>query len=101
MSVRFDGNIIVLEGQCRVEDAEPLLAWLQADGTRIVDLTEAEHLHTAVFQVLMALKPPIRGGSKDGFILLETPVRYPIIRVSIMRGCACVRRNWDGSNGFY
>jgi hypothetical protein len=68
MSARLDGNIILLEGQCRVEDAEPLLGWLQADSSRVVDLTDAEHLHAAVFQILMALRPPIREGEKDAFV---------------------------------
>jgi hypothetical protein len=68
MSARLDGNIILLEGQCRVEDAEPLLGWLQADSSRVVDLTGAEHLHAAVFQILMALRPPIREGEKDAFV---------------------------------
>ena len=68
MSVRLNGNIILLEGQCRVEDAEPLLGWLQADRSRVVDLTGAEHLHAAVFQVLMALRPSIKEGGKDAFI---------------------------------
>lgn len=68
MSVRLDGNIIVLEGQCRVEDAEPLLGWLQADMSRVVDMTDAEHLHAAVLQVLMALRPSVMGAGKDAFI---------------------------------
>lgn len=68
MSVRLEGAVILLEGPCRAEDAEPLLAWLQADGSRIVDLTNAEHLHGAVFQVLMALNPEIRGEGKDAFV---------------------------------
>jgi anti-anti-sigma regulatory factor len=68
MSVRLDGNIIVLEGACRVEDAEPLLGWLQADKDIVVDLTDAEHLHTAVLQVLMALRPALKGTPKDAFI---------------------------------
>ncbi|WP_202049813.1 hypothetical protein [Microvirga mediterraneensis] len=64
----MNGEVILLEGQCRVEDAEPLLAWLQANRNRIVDLTNAEHLHGAVFQILMALKPAIRGEGKDAFL---------------------------------
>jgi hypothetical protein len=68
MSVRLDGNVILLEGPCRVEDAEPLLRWLQADGGRIVDLSAAEHLHAAVLQVLMALRPAIRGTAEDAFL---------------------------------
>lgn len=68
MSVRLDGTTIRLEGPCRVEDAEPLLGWLQADRQRVVDLTEAQHLHAAVVQVLMALRPAIRGIPKDPFL---------------------------------
>lgn len=68
MSVRLNGSIIIMEGLSRVEEAEPLLAWLQADGSRIVDLTKAEHVHAAVLQVLMALRPIIRGTGRDDFI---------------------------------
>jgi anti-anti-sigma regulatory factor len=68
MSVRLEDNVIFLEGPCRVEDAEPLLGWLQADRSRVVDLTDAEHLHTAVLQILMALRPHIRGAGRNSFI---------------------------------
>jgi anti-anti-sigma regulatory factor len=68
MSVRLDGNVIILEGPCRVEDAEPLLGWLQAARGRVVDLAGAEHLHAAVVQVLMALRPTIRGTTGDPFL---------------------------------
>ncbi len=68
MSVRLDGNVIILEGPCRVEDAEPLLGWLQADRGRVVDLAGAEHLHAAVLQVLMALRPAMRGTAEDAFL---------------------------------
>jgi hypothetical protein len=68
MSLRVDGRVILLEGPCRVEDAEPLLGLLQADRGRTVDLTGAEHLHAAVLQVLMALRPAIRGTPRDGFL---------------------------------
>ena len=68
MSVRLDGNVIIVEGPCRVEDAEPLLGWLQADRGRTVDLAGAEHLHAAVLQVLMALRPTTRGTAGDAFL---------------------------------
>jgi anti-anti-sigma regulatory factor len=68
MSARLDGNIVALEGICRVEDAEPLLRWLQADPSRIIDLSETEHLHAAVLQVLMALRPRLSGTAKDAFL---------------------------------
>lgn len=68
MSVRLDGDIVYLEGRCPVEDAEPLLAWLQADGDRMIDIGGAEHLHAAIVQVLMALQPSVRGMSQDPFL---------------------------------
>jgi hypothetical protein len=67
MSVRLDGDVIRLEGDCRVEDSEPLLALLQADRGRVVDLTMAVSLHSAVVQTLLALRPPLVGTPRDEF----------------------------------
>ena len=68
MSVRLDGNIVFLEGACRVEDAEALFGLLQAGRERAVNLTDAEHLHAAVLQILMALRPAIQGTAGDAFL---------------------------------
>ena len=67
MSVRLDGRVIRLDGACRVEDAEPLLAMLQADPGREVDLAQAHSLHTAVTQILLGLRPAIIGTMADPF----------------------------------
>ena len=48
MSIRLDGPVIHLEGDCPVEEAETLLHHLQDPFARTVDWTEAERLHTAV-----------------------------------------------------
>jgi hypothetical protein len=61
MSVVLLGDVIYLEDQCRVEDAEPLLRFLREGPTRQVDLAGAGHLHAAVFQILLAFRPPISG----------------------------------------
>jgi hypothetical protein len=68
MSVRLDDEIIRLEGRCHVEDAEPLLVLLQADGARVVDLSASETLHTAVVQVILAFRPRLAGESGDPFV---------------------------------
>jgi hypothetical protein len=68
MTVRLDGNAIRLEGRCHVEDAEPLLALLQAEPGRMVDCSRSESLHTAVVQVLIALAPTVMGESADGVL---------------------------------
>jgi hypothetical protein len=69
MTVALRGNMIFLEDQCRVEDAEPLLGFLQAHPGAAVDLTKAGHLHAAVFQILLAFRPPIAGPPADAFVL--------------------------------
>ncbi|MCR0981496.1 hypothetical protein [Roseomonas populi] len=67
MSVRLDGDAIRLDGPARVEDAEPLLALLHEGPGRTVDLDGAGPLHAAVVQVLLALRPPVRGTPADPF----------------------------------
>jgi hypothetical protein len=48
-----------LAGVCGVTEAETLLAWLLDHPTAQVDLGDCQHLHTAVLQVLLALKPAV------------------------------------------
>jgi hypothetical protein len=67
MSLEPRGDIAHLNGQCRAEDAEALLSFLQADPARRVDLTAAGALHTAVLQVLLALRPGVIGPPTDAF----------------------------------
>jgi hypothetical protein len=68
MTVRRDGDgVIVLDGECPVEDAEALLQLLQAQPEGPVDWSACTRLHTAVLQVLMAAAPPIRGECGDAF----------------------------------
>jgi hypothetical protein len=68
MSVVLQDDIIVLKDPCRVEDAEPLLRFLENGPARRVDLGGVKHLHAAVFQVLLAFRPPIAGESGDPFV---------------------------------
>lgn len=68
MSVTLEHEIAYLIGDCRVEDAEPLLAYLQSGTERAVDLTAAGHLHTAVVQLLIAFKPHVIGPATDTFV---------------------------------
>ena len=65
---RDDAGVIVLAGECPVEDAETLLELLQAQPEGPVDWSACTRLHTAVFQVLMAAAPPMRGECRDPFV---------------------------------
>ncbi|WP_260924641.1 hypothetical protein [Novosphingobium sp. 9] len=61
MTVRKTDDAILLEGRCGVEDAETLLLALQDAPEAVVDATAVQKLHMAVAQVLLALRPTIRG----------------------------------------
>ena len=67
MSVRFDDRAIRIEGNCPVEDAEPLLRLLHAHEAP-VDLSRCDGLHAAPFQVLLALRPVIIGIPSSDFV---------------------------------
>ena len=69
MTIRHDDSgVIVLEGECPVEDAEPLLERLQAHPDATVDWSACTRLHTAVIQVLMAAEVRVRGPCGDAFV---------------------------------
>jgi hypothetical protein len=74
MTVKSEEGRIVLEGRCRIEDAETLLQALQCSPGSIVDIQGADKLHTAVVQALLAANRPIRGISKHEFL-----ARYEIL----------------------
>jgi len=61
MSVRRDGSVIRLEGDCPVEEAEALTALLEADGDWTIDVSLCRHLHTALVQALLRFRPRIVG----------------------------------------
>jgi len=61
MSVAVDGDVIALSGRCPAEDAEALLAALGDHPGARVDLTAVQRLHTAVLQILLALRPRLVG----------------------------------------
>ncbi|MDB5623936.1 MAG: hypothetical protein JWR39_2499 [Devosia sp.] len=68
MSVALDGDAIVLTGTCGVEEAETLFALVQGNRGTPVDITGAEWVHTALWQVMLALSPAIRGEPSNPFI---------------------------------
>lgn len=67
MSVVLEAGAIVLQGTCGVEEAETLLGLIQQNPGVSVDLSKAGHLHTALWQVIMALQPTVQGKPADDF----------------------------------
>jgi len=69
MSVRReDDGTIVLDGRCPVEDAEPLLQLLQTSPRATVDWKRCGYIHTAVLQVIMAVRPALLGPCGDPWV---------------------------------
>jgi hypothetical protein len=67
MTIKCDSKIICLEGNCGAEDVEALLAAV-SDGDRSVDMSEVDHLHAAVLQVLLAFGPRLLASPRDTFV---------------------------------
>lgn len=65
MPIEFDDTAARLLGVCAVQDAEPLLAWLEEDEARRIDAAGLTHPHTAVMQVLLAKARPIAALPED------------------------------------
>ena len=73
-----DGTI-ELVGRCGVDDAEGLQGYLLAGRKSTVKWSDCEYLHSAVLQVLLIAKPPMRGEPQSPF--LRTHVQ-PLLRSS-------------------
>jgi hypothetical protein len=57
MAIRTLKKHAVLSGVVTVEEAETLLQWLRAQARPAVHLGACEHVHGAVLQVLLAIRP--------------------------------------------
>lgn len=68
MTIDYQETRAVLSGVCTVEDAEDLLGWLIKHPQCQVELSSAEHLHSAVVQTLMAMAPRLLGQPTDAFV---------------------------------
>lgn len=61
MTVRVAGEVILLEGVCGSDEAEPLLRHLQMLPTATIDWRGCDLAHTAVLQIMLAARRPIKG----------------------------------------
>jgi hypothetical protein len=65
MAVRYLKKHAALEGSVSVDDAETLAQWLQKQARPAVHLGKCQHLHGAVLQVLLALRPRVVAAPAD------------------------------------
>ena len=79
MTARAVAGVIVLSGDCPVEDAEVLVGLLARHPGLPVDVAGCGRVHTAVVQVLLAARPKLRGAPASFFgdwvvpLLLDAP----------------------------
>lgn len=59
MALRFGEGEVHFDDHCVVEDAMPLLAFLEAEADPQVRLAHCTGMHTALIQVLAAIRPRI------------------------------------------
>ncbi len=59
MPISYKKTVAVLEGHCEIEEAETLLAWLLEHPKGRLNLKRLGHPHTAVLQIMMALRPEV------------------------------------------
>ena len=67
MTVLLEADAIALRGACGVEEAETLLALIQQYPGYAVDLSQTGQVHTALWQIIMALQPPLKGEPASNF----------------------------------
>lgn len=65
MTVALKNGSIVLVGTCEVGEAETLVSLIQSNPGAIVDVSEAGAVHTALWQVMLALSPTVIGEARD------------------------------------
>ena len=56
MPIEFKRRSAVFTGACEVEEAETLHGWLLEQPKASLNLRHCEHLHTAVLQVVLAVR---------------------------------------------
>jgi hypothetical protein len=82
MTVRYLKKYAALEGPVAADDAEALAQWLLRQPAPAVHLGRCEHLHGAVLQVLLALRPRVTTPPADA-------------RLAAVLGCG--QRGTDGA----
>jgi hypothetical protein len=65
MSITYNKTGVVFTEFVAVEEAEPLLEWLQKRKSTKVDLGSCTHVHASVVQVLLAAKAKISVWPQD------------------------------------
>lgn len=73
MTIRYLKKHAALEGCVTVEEAEALGQWLRAQAKPAVHLGKCGHVHAAVLQVLLVLRPKLVARPADPWLDTQLP----------------------------
>lgn len=68
MPIRYEGDTVHLEGFCAVDEAEVLLGFLETHVGAEVELSQCQHMHTALLQLLLGYRVALVGEAYNPFI---------------------------------
>jgi hypothetical protein len=68
MTILIENGAIHLKGVCGHDEVEVLLEAIAENAQLPIDLTQTEHLHTAILQILLRSELTVQGGAGDDFI---------------------------------
>lgn len=76
MPLELTSDVALLRGHVDIAEAEDLMTWLTDGPGRPVDVADCPSAHTAILQLLLALRPQIIGaeGQNDWRALLTGPL---------------------------
>ncbi|MGN7611812.1 hypothetical protein ACQZV8_06975 [Magnetococcales bacterium HHB-1] len=68
MPMSFTETEALLIDVCTIDEAEQLFEWLLKHPDGALNLGQCEHIHTAILQILMALRPRVVMAPKNAFL---------------------------------
>jgi hypothetical protein len=82
MALIFSDDVVQIDGVCGVDEAMPLLEFLQTHGEARVDMRTCTHLHSAALQVLMVVAARVAVLPEEEFLARWlTPILGPHLAV--------------------
>ena len=93
MPILYEGDTARFLDVCTVDEALDLLEWLRGRSQPKIELESCTHLHTALFQVILATQPVLNSLPADTFLrrCLDGAVRP-------LPSTLCPRSSFPGEN---
>ncbi len=67
MAIEYQDHTAILKDVCTIEEGEQFFEWIKNQDSPKIKLAEVQHIHTAIVQTILYLKPTIEGLEEDSF----------------------------------